>query len=64
MLGLPAGRGAVLVVSVGVMVVSVFACQDGRARRAAHGRRDKSIGKVCATLLHDPLGLIHHLHGT
>ena len=62
-LGLPGGRGAVLVVGVGVVVVHVLPRQHGGARRAAHRRGHKGVGEVGATLLHDAAGLIHGLHG-
>lgn len=64
MLGLPGGRGAVLVVGVGVVVMGVLSRQHGGAGRTAHGRGDERVGEVGPTLFHDPPGLIHDLHRT
>lgn len=63
-LRLPGGRGAVLVVGVGVVVVDVLAGEDGGARGAAHGRGHEGVGEVRPAPLHDAPGLVHHLHGT
>lgn len=60
--GLPRGRGAVLVVGVGVVVVNILPRQDGGAGRAAHGCGGESVGEVCATLLHDVSSFVHGLH--
>lgn len=62
MVGLPRGRGAVLVVGVGVVVVHVLPCQDGGAGRAAHGRRGESVGEMRASFLHDLPSFVHGLH--
>lgn len=62
--GLPGGRGAVLVVGVGVVVVHVLARQNGGAGRAAHGRGGERVGEVHASLLHDVPGFVHGLHGS
>lgn len=64
MLGLPGGRGAVLVVGVGVVVVHVLPGEDGGAGGAAHGRGHEGVDEVRPALLHDAPGLVHHLHGT
>lgn len=61
--GLPGGRGAVLVVGVGVVVVHVLARQNGGAGRAAHGRGGERVGEMHASLLHDVPGFVHGLHG-
>lgn len=63
-LGLPRGRGAILVVGIGVVVVDVLPGEDGGARGAAHGRGDEGVDEVRAALLHDAPRLVHHLHGT
>ncbi len=60
--GLPRGRGAVLVVGVGVVVVHVLPRQDGGAGRAAHGRGGESVGEMRAALLHDVPSFVHGLH--
>lgn len=62
-LRLPGGRGAVLVVGVGVVVVDVLAGEDGGARGAAHGRGHEGVDEVRPALLHDAPRLVHHLHG-
>lgn len=59
---LPRGRGAVLVVRVGVVVVHIFPREDGGAGRAAHGRGGESVGEMRAALLHDLPGFVHGLH--
>lgn len=64
MLRLPGGRGAVLVVGVGVMVVHILPGEDGGPRGAAHGRGHEGVDEVRPTLLHDAPCLVHHLHGT
>lgn len=63
MLRLPGGRGAVLVVGVGVVVVDVLAGEDGGARGAAHGRGHEGVDEVRPALPHDAPRLVHHLHG-
>ena len=63
-LRLPGGRGAVLVVGVGVVVVHVLSGEDGGPRGAAHGRGHEGVDEVRPALLHDAPGLVHHLHGT
>ena len=64
MLCLPGGRGAILIVGVGVVVVDILPGEDGGARGAAHGRGHEGIDEVRPALLHDAPRLVHHLHGT
>lgn len=63
MLCLPGGRGTVLVVGVGVVIVDVLAGEDGGARGTAHRCSHEGVDEVCPALLHDTSCLVHHLHG-
>jgi hypothetical protein len=62
-LGLPGGRGTILIVGVGVVVVDVLAGENGGARRTAHWCSHEGIDEVRPALLHDTPCLVHHLHG-
>lgn len=63
MLRLPGGRGAVLVVGVGVVVMHVLPGEDGGARGAAHGRGHEGVAEGRPALLHDLPCLVHDLQG-
>lgn len=60
---LPGGRGAVLIVGVGVVVVYVLAREHRRAGRAAHGRRHEGVGEGGPLALHNLSGFVHDLQG-
>lgn len=62
MVGLPRGRGAVLIVGVGVVVVHILPSKDGGAGRATHGCGGESIGEMRSALLHHVSSFVHGLH--